>query len=98
MDLREPARTVAVTARSRSRFARLRLRYPGHRRSRLVRPAAQHASRGDYPCYDADLSMELLRRTAELPDSKRDLIALLAEYRHALCAVVNQVTNSQTIT
>lgn len=95
MDLTQPARTVAVTARSRSRFARLRLHSPGHRPSRLLVPAAQYTRQSDHPCYDADLSMELLGRTCELPDSKRDLIALPAEYRHALCALVSQAKNNQ---
>lgn len=93
MDLTQPARTVAVTARSKSRFARLRLCYPSHQPSRFLRPAAQQPRQADHPCYDADLSMELLGRTCELPDSKRELIALLTEYRHALCALVSQVNN-----
>lgn len=84
-DLEQPARTVAVAARSRSRFARLKLRYPGSRRS-----AFRHV--GD-PCFNAELSIELLERTGELPGSKRDLVALLREYRHALYALATQATN-----
>lgn len=65
----KPRRTIAVTARTRSRFSRLRMRYPDH---------AQHRR------YDAALARELLATTGELPDSKRGLLAVLAEYRTAL--------------
>jgi len=64
-------RTIAVAARGRSRLSRLRVRYP---------------DRDEYRRYDADLARELLARTGELPGSKRELIALLAEYRKALAA------------
>ncbi len=64
-----PRRTVAVTARNRSRFARPRLHYPD-------------TALGTG--YDADLARELLASTGELPTSKSELIALLAEYRRAV--------------
>jgi hypothetical protein len=65
-----PIRTISVTARSRSRFARLRVRYP-------------QDYRGDRH-YDAELAHELLARTSELPQSKHDLEVVLTEYRYAL--------------
>ncbi len=68
-----PARTIAVTTRCRSRFAWLKVRYPD---------AAQH------PRYSTELARELLARTAELPDTKRGLIIVLTEYRHALAALI----------
>jgi hypothetical protein len=77
-----------------SRFGWLRLRYPGDRRSWLARPAALYAREAEYPCYDAELSMELLGRTGELPNSKRDLVALLAEYRRALHALASRIAKS----
>ena len=96
MDVQQPASTVAVTARSRSRFARLRLRYPARQRSRFVPFSGRYARAAQHPCYNAELSMELLRRTGELPDSKRDLVALLTEYRRALHAVASQAMNGRT--
>jgi hypothetical protein len=71
--MNQPQRTIAVTANGKSRFSRLRVVYP------------QRASRP--PRYDADLARELLTRTADLPASRRDLIAVLTEYRHALHAL-----------
>ena len=96
MDVQQPARTVAVAARSRSRFSRLRLRYPDRQRPRLVPFSGRYARAAEHPRYDAELSMELLRRTGELPGSKRDLVALLTEYRLALHAVASQAMNGQT--
>ena len=67
-------RTISV-ARRRTRFSRLKVEYP----ERVVNgPRLQ---------YDVDLARELLSRTAELPSSKRDLLAVLTEYRHALAAL-----------
>lgn len=95
MDVQRSARTVTVAARSRSRFARLKLRYPARQRSRFVPFSGGYARAAEHPRYDAELSMELLRRTGELPGSKRDLVALLTEYRLALHAVASQVMNGQ---
>jgi hypothetical protein len=64
-----PAKTIAVPARGHGRSSRLRLKYP---------------DQSDHPTYDAALARELLARTGELPDSRRALIVLLTEYRHAL--------------
>ncbi len=67
--------TISVTRR-RTRFPRLTVEYPqrvGNGSPRLH--------------YDAALARELLSRTAELPSSKRDLLAVLTEYRHALAAL-----------
>lgn len=95
MDLHQSARTVAVTARSRSRFARLRLRYPSRRVPALAGVGGRGCCEAVYPCYNAELSMELLARTGDLPESTRDLIALLAEYRHALYALATQAAVSK---
>jgi hypothetical protein len=49
------------------------------------------------PMYDADLAWELLSRTAEYPDSRNDMLALLHEYRYALHDVLAAGTrNSRT--
>lgn len=45
--------------------------------------------------YDASLAMELLASTSELPGSKRDLLVVLAHYRHALHALATQVLAGQ---
>jgi len=66
---------IAVTARTRSRLSRLRTRNP---------------DQAEHPHYDAALARELLARTGELPHSKRDLIIVLAEYRHALHALATE--------
>jgi hypothetical protein len=68
-------RTISV-ARRRTRFPRLKVEYP----DRVL-----DGSPG--PQYDVALARELLSRTAELPGSKRDLLAVLTEYRHALAAL-----------
>jgi len=69
-------RTIEVTASRPSRFSRLRVVYPDH---------------APHPAYDAVLARELLGRTGEFPDSKRGLVALLTEYRHALHALALQL-------
>lgn len=73
-----PKRTVAVVARNRSRFARLRVRYPD------ATPDA---------AYDADRARELLANTCELPRTKSDLVALLAEYRCAIYSLTELLAN-----
>src|ERR1022692_867822 len=95
MNLQQPARTTAVTPRSNSRVARLRLRHPGRRRSWFAPMGARYPVQAEHPCYDPDLSMELLARTCELPASKRDLVVLLTEYRHALYAVATKAASSR---
>lgn len=60
--------TVAVTC-GPGRFSRLRLAYPDQTGHLRYNPAR---------------ARQLLARTRELPSTKRDLVALLAEYRHAL--------------
>ena len=37
----------------------------------------------------AEASRDLLRRSAELPDTERGLLAVLAEYRYAVYALVS---------
>ena len=68
-------RTISV-ARRGTRFSRLKVEYP----ERVLNgPLRLH--------YDLALARELLSRTAELPSSKRGLLAVLTEYRHALAAL-----------
>ena len=86
------ARTIAVTYRNRSRFARIRLRYPGRRPSRLTKEYPGHVK---LPDYNAELALELIGSTCELPTSKRDLLIVLTHYRHALHVLATQVATSQ---
>lgn len=81
----QPRRTIAVTARARSRFSRLRVRYP---------------DRAPHPRYDAALARELLADTGEIPDTKRGLVAVLTEYRtalHDLTAMPGQIGQTSVI-
>jgi len=73
--LNDARRTIAVTAPRRSRFSRLRVVYPDH---------------APQPAYDVTLARELLGRTGEIPHSKRGLVVVLTEYRHALHALAQQ--------
>lgn len=68
-------RTISVVRR-RTRFTRLKVEYP---ECVPNGPPRLH--------YDVSLARELLSRTAELPGSKRGLLAVLTEYRHALAAL-----------
>src|SRR5690242_5165540 len=90
------ARTIAVTYRNRSRFARIRLRCPGRRPPWLYRPATRYPGEVELPDYDAELAMELIGGTGELPTSKPDLIVVLTHYRHALLALATQLMANQT--
>lgn len=78
--------TIAVTARSQSRFARLKVRRPGTPASRLRCITQPGTARPPLPpaAYTPALAIELLAGTAELPGSKRALLTVLAEYRRAL--------------
>ena len=67
-------RTISVVRR-RTRLPRLRVEYPERDRNG---PPRIH--------YEVALARELLSRTAELPGSKRGLLAVLTKYRHALAA------------
>ena len=92
-----PRQTIAVTARSRPRSARLRLRHP---QSQQPSPAAR--LRPAYPGhavhreYDANLAMELIASTCELPGNTRGLLIVLAEYRRALHDLAIQAATSRT--
>lgn len=80
-------RTIAVTARSRSRFARFKVRRPGTPASRPRRgtqPGALAWQPLSRVAYTPALAIELLIGTAELPGSKRALMTVLVEYRRAL--------------
>ncbi len=77
-----PRRTIAVTARSRSRFARLKVRYPAEER----------------PPYDAVLALELLANTVDDPSSKHDLLVVIGEYREALHALIATVLARSPVT
>src|SRR6266567_5826122 len=77
-------RTIAVTARSQSPLAWLRLRCSVRRRRWIARSAIQLSAWTEHRTYNADIARGLLARTVELPSSKRALILMLTEYRHAL--------------
>ncbi len=77
-----PIRTIGVTARSSSRFARLKVRFP-------------QDYRGDRH-YDADLARELLARTSDFPQSKDDLEIVLTEYRYALDDLITALLSQST--
>ena len=79
MTRRHSGRTIAVLTRGRSRFSRLRVRYPDGR-----------TCGGGRTAYDAATARELLASTGELPASRRDLVAVLTEYRHALFALAGE--------
>ncbi len=97
MAITQSARTIAVNARSSSRFARLKIRYPaGARRPWRVRFNSRYPDRVDNVDYDAALAMELLGKTGELPASKRELVVVLIHYRCALHALAAQILRSQT--
>jgi len=80
--LGQPRRTIAVTARGRSRFARLRVRHPA----------------GERPPYDVALALELLGSTVEDPSGKRDLLIVLGEYREALHALIATIVAGSPVT
>lgn len=94
---RADRRTIGVRYRAH-RFARIRLRYPyGRRRSVLAALTTRnhYPTQKSHPDYDAELAMQLLDETGELPTSKHDLVVVLTEYRHALHALASQAL-SQT--
>jgi hypothetical protein len=93
--LLRPGRTIAVTARSSSRLARLKVRYPSQRPARFSRYARRYPDQLPHPHYDAELALELLASTGELPDTRRGLVVLLTEYRHALHALATQARRPQ---
>src|SRR5690348_4060580 len=69
--------TAAVRNRRNGRWlSPLRIQYPQWPADRASRPA-----------YDLPMARQLLALTADLPASKRGLLAVLTEYRHALHAL-----------
>jgi len=67
-------RTIAVRCRQGGRWwPHLRIEYPQWR-----------IDGADRPAYDAPMARQVLALTGELPASKRGLLVVLAEYRHAL--------------
>lgn len=60
------------------------------RSGRLSRQRRGYPDQAEHPVYDAALASELLARTCELPGTKKGLVALLTEYRHALSALTSQ--------
>ena len=93
---RPTTRTITVIARSRTRFARLRLRYPaGTSRSRLPRLTTRYPDVTDQPEYDPGLAFELIAGTGELPARKHDLIVIMTQYRYALHALATQAASRQ---
>ena len=89
MDHAQPARTIAITYRNRSRFARVKLRRPttGSRRDRLRAP---YPDAPEDLAYDEDLAIELIAATGELPTRKRELIVVLTHYRRAIYDLATQ--------
>lgn len=83
MTTMDARRTIAVTTRRNGRLSRLRIEYPQWMREPDRRPA-----------YDLDLVRLLLTLTSELPGSKRALLVLLAEYRHALLGLAAQIESA----
>jgi len=70
-------RTIAVRCRKSGHWwTRLRIEYPQWK-----------IDGADRPAYDVPMARQLLALTGELPTSKRGLVAVLAEYRHALYAL-----------
>jgi hypothetical protein len=53
------------------------------RRDSVLSPPPGRLARSQ-PHFDPDSARELLARTAELPDTKRELLHVLSEYRAAL--------------
>lgn len=80
MARKHSGRTIAVLTSGRSRFSRLRVRYPD----------STTCGGGSRTAYDAATARELLASTGELPASRRDLVAVLTEYRHALFALASE--------
>jgi hypothetical protein len=89
-------RTIAVLPGSKSRFSRLKVRYPA------ATPRPRHRFKSRYPDpppspqYDPDLAGELLARTCDLPATRRDLIVVLTEHRRALHALLTQPAPAST--
>ena len=75
--------TISVKTRSKWGLRRLKVEYP----TRAV-------SGSKYPPYDATSARALLSRTDEIPSSKRGLLAVLTEYRHALSALAVEPADS----
>ena len=77
-----PMGTIGVYSRRISRFSKLRVHYP------------DWVIRNDPPpSYDVHLARELLGRTCEIPDhDQRGLIMINAEYRHALIALIDELS------
>jgi hypothetical protein len=90
------AQTIAVTARSSSRFAGLKLRYPdGTPRRWPARFTARYPAQVEVPDHDAAAAMELIGNTGELPASTHGLVVIITHYRHAHHALATQILNSQ---
>lgn len=76
----DPAQPArTIAVAARGPLSRLRLRYP---------------DRADRPVYNAQLALELLGRTSELPASRQALIVILCEYRHAIADLVTAVSTT----
>jgi hypothetical protein len=84
------ARTIAVLPGSKSRFSRLKVRYPAGTPQPRHRFKHGYPDPGPSPRYDPDLAGELLARTGDLPATRRDLIVVLTEHRRALHALITQ--------
>ncbi len=90
-------RTIHVTYRNHSRFARVRLIRPAplslDARITALLPGLRAP---EQPAdYTPELAMELIAGTCELPESKRALHVILGEYRRALHALATQTRSTQ---
>ena len=74
---------ISVKARSKWGLRRLKVEYP-----------ARAVSGSKCRPYDAASARALLSRTGEIPSSKRGLLAVLTEYRHALSALAVEPADS----
>jgi hypothetical protein len=60
----------------------------------MTSPLAHAAGSIPAPRFGVSAARDLLARTAELPDSKRELLAVLSEYRAAVFAFASESDRS----
>jgi hypothetical protein len=93
-----PPPTIAAAYRNHSRFARIRLTYPGTPQSWRTRLTRRSLPDGipepDQP-YTPARALQLLASTGELPASRHDLIVVLTHYRYAIRHLANQALSTR---